>query len=86
MALVEDNFNGIDGISLGGSQDVPKISHLNHILIHRMTQICLARSHLDCKMESSSQRCLFVVCRKTCLSRARAGGGTHRREVLKNFG
>ena len=80
------NFNGINSIGPVGSQDGPKISHLNHILIHRMTQICFARSHLDCKMESSSQRCLFVVCRKTCLSRARAGGGTHRREVLQNFG
>ena len=85
MAFVEDNFNGNNGISPVGSQDVPKISHLNHILIHRVTKKCLATSHLNCSMPSSSQRCLFVVCRKTCLSRARAGGGTHRREVLQNF-
>ena len=50
-------FNGIISIRPVGSPDGPKISHLNHILIHRMTQKCLARSHLNCKMESFSQRC-----------------------------
>ena len=84
MAFAEDNFNGINGTGPVSSQHVPKISHLNHILIHRMTQKLLARSIARWKV--FHRDVVFVVCRKTCLSRARAGGGTHRREVLQKFG